>query len=111
MWEDVRISRESGGVGVGGGVTPAVNGGAGEKTRPRCSGDVEGRLYWPFPSLERTQILFCNHFTHTLKTTTLFSPSTPPPLTNGPRAAPFFWCRSRFIYRCLFMCVFMRDTY
>lgn len=78
MWEDVRISRESGGVGVGGGVTPAVNGGAGEKTRPRCSGDVEGRLYWPFPSLERTQILFCNHFTHTLKTTTLFSPSITP---------------------------------
>lgn len=32
--------------GWGGGVTPAVNGGAGEKTRRRCSGDMEGRLYY-----------------------------------------------------------------
>lgn len=52
MWEDVRISRES-----WGGVTPAVNGGAGEKTRRRSSGDVEGRLYWPFPSLEDSDFI------------------------------------------------------
>lgn len=34
-------------------------------------------------------------------------PGPPPPLPKGPQ---LFWCCSKFIYLCLFMCVFVRDS-
>lgn len=96
-----------------GGVTPAVNGGAGEKTRQDALVTWRGDYICLFQAW-RSQIWFCHHFTHTLTTTTLFSPPwTPSTITKWPvnssKQPQLFWCCSKFIYLCLFMCVFTHE--